>query len=177
MAARARGMPVPGAARRMSGGVRARPVFRGGAGTKSGQGDRDEAERRGLGRQAAGRGEGMQAVARELAGRDVVADTAVAHAVGQQLLDHAVELPPGPDDLRVAVQEGRQTTFVMTSGVVRGEGEGPQYRLELFTGVRALIADLDQVLEVVADLALVPGEQDRLDIGKVLVQRGAPDPG
>src|SRR5690606_19269890 len=124
-----------------------------------------------------GRGEGMQAVARELAGRDVVADTAVAHAVGQQLLDHAVELPPGPDDLRVAVQEGRQTTFVMTSGVVRGEGEGPQYRLELFTGVRALIADLDQVLEVVADLALVPGEQDRLDIGKVLVQRGAPDPG
>lgn len=99
----------------MIGGLPARLVFRGGAGTKSGQGDRDEAECRSLGRQAAGRGEGVQTEAREFARRDVVADAAVACTVGQQALDHAVELPLGPGVLWVAVEKGRQTTFVPTA--------------------------------------------------------------
>jgi hypothetical protein len=60
---------------------------------------------------------------------------------------------------------------------VRHQGERPQDRLQPFTGIRAAVTHLDQVLQVVADLALVPGPQDRLDVGKVLVQGGAPDSG
>lgn len=56
-------------------------------------------------------------------------------------------------------------------------GEGAQYRLEAFDGALGLVPDLCQIGQVVGDLPVVPGEQDRLDIREVLVQRGPSDAG
>jgi len=40
-----------------------------------------------------------------------------------------------------------------------------------------MVADRGQVVEVAGDVAGVPGGQDRLDVGEVLVQRRAADAG
>ena len=40
-----------------------------------------------------------------------------------------------------------------------------------------LVPDLGEIFEVAGDVAVVPGDQDRLDVGEVLVQRRAADAG
>ena len=48
---------------------------------------------------------------------------------------------------------------------------------EPLTGVAGLVPDVLKMLKVTGDLALVPGQQDRLDVGKVLVEGRSPDTG
>src|ERR1017187_9307455 len=43
--------------------------------------------------------------------------------------------------------------------------------------VTGLVPDACEMLQVAADLALVPGDQDGLNVGKVLIQRRPPDAG
>ena len=132
---------------------------------------------RGLGRQVAGRGESVQAVAREFAGSDVVPYVAGLYTVGQQVLDHAVKSLLCLVDLAVTVQERRHIAVMVLPGHAGDEGERPQHRLQTRSGTVGPVPDCGQVVEVVGDLLLVPGEEDRLDVRKVLVQRRAPDPG
>ena len=72
------------------------------------------------------------------------------------------------------MQKGRQ--FV--AGVAVGDQrEGVQHGGEPLTRIAGVVACLDQLVQVVADLALVPGHEDRFNIGEVLVQRGPSDAG
>jgi len=47
--------------------------------------------------------------------------------------------------------------------------------LEALTRVAALVTEFGKLPEMVGDLPLMPREQDRLDIRKVLVERGTSD--
>jgi hypothetical protein len=48
---------------------------------------------------------------------------------------------------------------------------------ESFSRVAHPVADLSQLDDVSADLPLVPGHEDCVDVSEVLVQRGSPDAG
>ena len=51
----------------------------------------------------------------------------------------------------------------------------PEHGLEPLTGIAGLLAHVCEMLEVATDVTFVPGEQYRLDVGKVLVERRSPD--
>ena len=113
----------------------------------------------------------MEAVARELVRRDIVSEDAGLGPFGHQVPDHAVELMPRSGDLLVAMQEHRQLAAVMAVGLVRDERVRLEHSLESLATVASLVADFSEILEVTADLAFMPGKQDRFDVGEVLVQR------
>src|SRR5207247_10258902 len=50
-------------------------------------------------------------------------------------------------------------------------------RLQHGLETSGLVPDACQLLEMVSHLPLVPGDQDRLDVGEVLVERRPPEPG
>ncbi len=66
---------------------------------------------------------------------------------------------------------------VVPAGLVDDERVGFEHGGEPLAGSADPVADAGEVLQVGVDLALVPGDQDRLDVREVLVQRGAPDAG
>src|SRR6266511_179599 len=141
------------------------------------QGDHDEPADRRLGRQAGGRGESVETVARELVRCDIIADVAGLCGLGQQLSDHAVELLLGSGDLPVAMQERPQFGVAVAVRLMRDERVSVQHRLESLARVAGVVSGFGELLEVAADLAFVPGEQDRLDVWEVLVQRCPSDAG
>ena len=81
----------------------------------------------------------------------------------------------GAGDVLALVQHRSQVGSLMRV-LVLDERVGLQDGLELRAGVGGF-PDLGGLPEVAGDLALVPGEQDRLDVGEVRVQRGALDAG
>ena len=52
-----------------------------------------------------------------------------------------------------------------------------EHPFERFTRVVELVTELDQLGQVDGDMAFVPSDQDRFDVGEVLVQRRPSDPG
>jgi hypothetical protein len=72
-------------------------------------------------------------------------------------------------DLRAGVLVGE--------AVVGDECVGLQHGLQPLVCVTTLVAEVGELGEVGGDLAFVPGDQDRLDVGEVLVQRGPSDAG
>jgi hypothetical protein len=147
-----------------------------GGGPQPGEGDGDEAAGGVFGGQAAGGGEGVQAVAREFVRGDVVPDVPGRRGLGDQAGDEGVQLLLGLVDVLAAVQQFGD------AGAVRSPGAVVQ-RVRLERGAQSLpggacgVGGLGELGEVLADLALVPGDQDRLDVGEVLVQRGPADAG
>ena len=82
---------------------------------------------------------------------------------------------PGPGDVLAAVQQryGQFGAVVL----VLDERECRQDGFELPGGSYGGVAGRGELAQVEGDLAFVPGHQDRFDVGKVLVQGGAPDAG
>ena len=58
---------------------------------------------------------------------------------------------------------------------VGDERECLQHRFEPLAGVAGLVSEFGEMFEVACDVTLVPGEQDRFDVGEVLVQRRTSD--
>jgi hypothetical protein len=85
-----------------------------------------------------------------------------------------VELAPGAADALPVVQQRGQVALAMGVGETRvgaQHGREPQARIFL------PLAGAGELVEVVGDLPLLPGEQDRLDIREVLVEGRAADAG
>src|SRR5438270_9459517 len=61
--------------------------------------------------------------------------------------------------------------------LVGDDREAFKYRLKSLANRARLITQLAEVLEVIGDMAIMPGDQDRLDTGEVLVERGASNAG
>ena len=77
----------------------------------------------------------------------------------------------GAGDVLALVRQRGQVGSVMRV-LVLDEHVGLRDGLELRAGFGGF-PDLGELPEVAGDLALVPGEQDRLDVGEVPVRRGA----
>lgn len=136
---------------------------------QAGDGHGHEPLNRGFGWQAGGRVEGVEAVAGQLLGRDIVADVARLGGLGQQICYEAEQVLLGLGDVLAAMQERRHVVVVM---LVLDERIGLEDGTEPLTGVAGLVPDVLKMLKVTGDLALVPGQQDRFDVGKP-----APAPG
>src|SRR5450755_2186861 len=81
----------------------------------------------------------------------------------------------GPVDVLAPVQHGRELGAM--GPLVGHDRVGLQDGFEPLAGAAALVPDSCEMFEVTGDLAFVPGGQDRLEVGEVLVQGGAPDAG
>jgi hypothetical protein len=136
------------------------------------QDHRNEAAHRSLGRQAASGCEGVKAVTGELIGRDIIPELAGSRALGQQVSDEAGEQLSRFSDVLSAMQECRKLGPMV---LVRRERIGHQHRFEALAGVTRLIPNLSEMCEVLGDLTFVPGNEDRFDIGEVLVERRTSD--
>ena len=114
----------------------------------------------------------MQAVGREFAGWDVVSHVACGGTGLDQVGDESVQLLVGSDDMATAVEYCREVSVVIA---VRHPRETEQNGLELFGGACDTVSDLFEFVQVAGDLPFVPCGQDRIDVGKVLVQRRPAD--
>ena len=63
----------------------------------------------------------------------------------------------------------------MKAPAVRDRGVLAQYSPDPLERLAGAIPDPDELVELLLDVLLVPGEQDRLDVGEVLVQRRPAD--
>jgi hypothetical protein len=77
-------------------------------------------------------------------------------------------------EVLATVQERGKFGAVMP---VVNERAGAEDGFQLPGRTTGLVPDAAKVVQMAGDLAFVPGDQDRLDVGEVLVQRGTPDAG
>ena len=89
-------------------------------------------------------------------------------------LTRFLELPPGPGDVLAPVQQGHGQLGVVV--LVLDQRERLQDGLEP-PGRGRGVPGLGELAQVAGDVPVVPGDQDRLDVREVLVQRGPADPG
>ena len=140
--------------------------------SQAGQNDPDEPANRGFGRQAAGRGDGVQAVTCQLVRRDIGPHLADLRGLDQQVPDEGAELAVRPGKVLTTMRQGGKfgdLVLVVHDGIELKHGFEPP------AGVTGLAPELRKLLKVSCDLPFVPGEQDRLDVWEVLVQRRPPD--
>jgi hypothetical protein len=74
------------------------------------------------------------------------------------------------------MQERREFSAVVLA-VVGDERVGLQHRFESLASFASLLPECGEMFEVAGDVTFVPGDQDRLDVWEVLVQRRTPDAG
>ena len=127
-----------------------------------------------LRRQAPSRRECVEAVPRELVWWDVLPDVPVRGGLAQQSTQKPLEVLLGASHVASSVEEGGHVVVVMP---VLYESERLDDSLEPLYGRTALVPERGELLEVSGDLALMPGEKDRFDVGEVLVQRGPTNAG
>jgi len=80
-------------------------------------------------------------------------------------------------DLLVSMQERGEFGVVVSVGLVGDEGVALEHSLESLASMASLVSDPSEMFEMAIDLTLMPGEQDRFDVGEVLVERRASDAG
>jgi hypothetical protein len=80
-------------------------------------------------------------------------------------------------DLLVSMEEGREFRIAVAMGLVCDESVGLKHSSEALPGALRSVANFNQILEVPADLLLVPRQQDGSHVAEVLVQGGSPNPG
>ena len=118
----------------------------------------------------------MQAVAGQLAGLDIITQLARPRGLGDEIADETEQLLLGSGDVLAAVHDRGELGALRP--LVGYLSVGGEHGFEPLAGAAAgLIADLGEIFEVAGDVAVVPGGQDRLDVGEVLVQRRAADAG
>lgn len=116
----------------------------------------------------------MKAVARKFLRRDVAPDDVGRGALSEQLTDEVVKVLVGAGDVLALMQAGGQFSAVMH---VRNAGVRGQDPLQPRADIAWLAANGHQLVEMVADLAGVPGNQDGLDIREVFVEGRPADAG
>lgn len=119
----------------------------------------------------------MEAVVGELVGGDVDSDGSGRDGVDQERSDEFVEVVVGVGDVRALMQGQRDLGVVVAVCLVADGGVGVEDDLESRSGVVVFVSYLGEHREVASDLAFVPGEEDRFDVGEVLVERGSSDAG
>jgi hypothetical protein len=120
----------------------------------------------------------VQAVARQLVSRDVVPDLAGRRGRGEQVPEEVAELSLRSGQVLAPVHERRQVGAVVRAGTLVGDARvGLEHHFEPLARVGGSVPDLGEVLQMVGHVALVPGDQDRLDVREVLVQRCPSDAG
>jgi hypothetical protein len=143
-------------------------------GVQPGQGDSDQPVN-GCIRSEVARGcQRVQAVVGQLVGGDVVTDPAGFDGLGDQVADEVVQVMLCMRDVRPAVELGGQIGVVGVVGslCVRVENGGQPVGRSF-----GVIAGVGEMRDVVVDLPFVPREQDRADVGEVLVHGGPADTG
>lgn len=148
----------------------------------TGQGQGDQVSDRFVGWCMAGGLKGVDAVPGEFTHGDVVTDRSSCDGVAEQVLDNAMKLTPGLVDEWIGVEHdhefARMRLFVMVSNSLSLDlSVGGEHRFESLGACSGAVAYLAEVGEMAGDLAEVPGGKNRLDIGIVLVEGGAADPG
>ena len=143
------------------------------AGAQPSQSDYYKPANRGFGRHVAGCCEGVEAVARELVRRDIVPEVAGLCDLGQQASYHVVDLLLRSGDVHTSMQECSEfgAGVLMGKALVGEERVGLKHSFELLSSAYGLVSDFGEMFEVTGDLTFVPGEQNRFDVWKVLVQR------
>lgn len=114
---------------------------------------------------------------RQLARRNISPEEAGLGALGHQVSEHTTEPLLRSNDLLVSMQECRELGVVVSLGLMDDERIGLQHCFESLASIASLVSDLVEIFEVGSDVTLVPGRQDRIDIGEVLVKGGASDSG
>ena len=135
-----------------------------------------------LGWERTGRFESTETVIRKFGGGDVVADVAGPCGVGDEIADHCGEFPVRPGHVATSVEERGEGGILKVSLVMLrtvmlmiDEGVGLEHRLEAASRIPGLVTSFGEVFEMSGDLALMPRQEYRFDVGKVLVQRGPAD--
>jgi hypothetical protein len=113
---------------------------------------------------------------RELLRRDVVTDRAGRDALGDQVAEEAVQPPVGRGDPVPAVQQLPEVGDPVLGAVVADAGVGLEHRLEALHRISDSGPECVEMVQVGVDVLLVPGQEDRLDVGEVLVERRPPIP-
>lgn len=115
---------------------------------------------------------------RELRRWHIPADLASLDALGQEALLEVAEFVLSPSGVRALVHECHQVgAVVVMSHPVEDGSIGSQYRFESFECRAGPVAQCSQLVQVMGNVLGVPGHQDGLDIGEVLIRGGPPDPG
>jgi hypothetical protein len=141
------------------------------------EGDRHQPTNGGLRALSAGAREGVKAEAGEFIRRHIVPDIAGSYGPDEQLPDHLVNVMLRSGDPLVPMKERREFGVMVIAGSERDEGEGLEHRFESLASVASPVPDFGEICEVARDLTFVPGAQDRLDVGEVLVERRTTDSG
>ena len=97
------------------------------------------------------------------------------HSFGQQLADEAAKVPLRVRKMVASVHEHRE--FGALGPVMGDERVRLQHGFQPLAGSAGLVADHGEMLQMPSDVPFVPGGQDRLHVGEVLVQCRAPDAG
>lgn len=118
----------------------------------------------------------MKAIGRELTRRNVLPKIARQRGLADQILKKPVEPLARTHDMRAPMENAREVAAV-AHVFVRNLRVGSEHRFQTLKRIARTVSNLGELLEVRGDLFLMPSHQDRIDIRKVFVQRGAPDPG
>lgn len=153
------------------------PVQQSAGGLQSRDREGEQASDRCLRAGLTGRGQGVQAVAGELVGGHVVTHGATFGGGGDEVSHHVVQLPLSAGDALAAVEERGELAVRVAVGIVDDEGVGLEDGFEAGLSIGGSVARPPELVQVVTDLTVVPGEKDRLDVREVLVERGASDAG
>jgi hypothetical protein len=142
---------------------------------QAGKHDVDEPADRRRGRQVLGCGEGVQAVVGELLRRDIVPDIACLRSLGQKTAEKIEEPVTRVRDVLASMEERADPGVARPGRLADDRRVGLEDGLQSLLGVDRPVADLGKTIEMFCDLTLVPGEQDRIDLRKVLVEGRPPD--
>ena len=115
----------------------------------------------------------MEAVARELVGRDVCAHGARLGRVRDERRDELTEVLMRARDVSAAMKECAQ---VVVAVLERDERVCAEHGREPCARITRPMSDRRELAEVGVHTLRVPRDEDRLDVGEVLVERRAPDP-
>jgi hypothetical protein len=118
----------------------------------------------------------VEAVGGELVGGDVVSHDLLVGGIGHEVADELVELLASAGEVLALVQGGGERAAVAL--LLSDAGVGGKDGFEPVGGVTVLVAQRAELVDVGgSDLSVVPGAQDGVDVGEVLVQGRAPDAG
>jgi hypothetical protein len=118
----------------------------------------------------------VKAVTGELVSRDIGAELAAFRSHGDEIANHLAKGGLRSCNVVISMNERRQFA-VVPARLMRQKRVSLEDSGESLVCRRGPVSELGELLEVSGDLAFVPGQQDRFDIGEVLVQRCSSDPG
>lgn len=136
--------------------------------------DLDESSNRGLRCVVASRTQGVHAIPCEFVRLNVASHVPVAGGSADQVSDQFVDPSLCPSEMLIPMQEGCQTGVCVSTRMSRQVRVRLQDGREPLVGTFRAIPDLDEMSEMGFDLAFMPRNEDRSDIGEVLVEGRSP---